>query len=526
MRPAASVSRRMELWERSAVDLAAGLRGREFTAVEALQAVLARADAIAPALNPFAVRLEERALAAAERADERLARGEGGPLCGIPVTAKASHWVAGVETAAGSKTKVGFVPSESCPGVERLEAAGAVIFATTTVPEFSYSGVTESDLYGRTSNPWALDRTPGGSSGGAGAALAAMAGPLALGGDGGGSIRIPAAFCGVVGYKPTFGLVAERLVGRQLEDARLGRAHGPLGRRRAAHARRDCRPAPIRPAQLRRGRSRHVPAAARRASRRRLRGPRLRAGRRRRPRRVSRSRPRARGGRSRDRPRRPRTPELGADLGGDRDRRGPILPAARARARPRAHDGRRGRVPLLGGTGFSGAVRGGAVRTGADLSGLRRPVRHDRRRCAAHADARLRGLPARSRAIRSRSATSGSSRRGTTGRAFSTTRTSRACRPARCRSVSATTACPSRYSSSARVPRMAGCSRPARRSRRSWDPTRALSFANVAPSSPAGPSDGVIESDARLTFHTGSLSSSGTTTTTRRCSSLWCSRAA
>ncbi len=198
----------MELWERSAVDLAAGLRGREFTAVEALQAVLARADAIAPALNPFAVRLEERALAAAERADERLARGEGGPLCGIPVTAKASHWVAGVETAAGSKTKVGFVPSESCPGVERLEAAGAVIFATTTVPEFSYSGVTESDLYGRTSNPWALDRTPGGSSGGAGAALAAMAGPLALGGDGGGSIRIPAAFCGVVGYKPTFGLVA------------------------------------------------------------------------------------------------------------------------------------------------------------------------------------------------------------------------------------------------------------------------------------------------------------------------------
>jgi amidase len=99
------------------------------------------------------------------------------------------------------------VPSETSAAVERLEHAGAVIFAKTATPEFCYFGVTESPVNGRTSNPWNLERTPGGSSGGAGAGLAAELGPLALGGDGGGSIRIPAAFCGVVGFKPTFGLV-------------------------------------------------------------------------------------------------------------------------------------------------------------------------------------------------------------------------------------------------------------------------------------------------------------------------------
>jgi Asp-tRNA(Asn)/Glu-tRNA(Gln) amidotransferase A subunit family amidase len=91
--------------------------------------------------------------------------------------------------------------------VERLINAGAIVFAKTTVSEFAYYGIAESTLFGRTSNPWDLTRTPGGSSGGAGAAIAAGLGPLALGGDGGGSIRIPAAFCGIVGHKPTFGLV-------------------------------------------------------------------------------------------------------------------------------------------------------------------------------------------------------------------------------------------------------------------------------------------------------------------------------
>ena len=115
--------------------------------------------------------------------------------------------MAGVECTSGSRSRRGFVPTETVGAISRLEAAGAVVFARTTVPEFCYFGITESELFGRTANPWRPDRTPGGSSGGAAAAVAAGCGPLSLGGDGGGSIRIPAAFCGVVGFKPTFGLV-------------------------------------------------------------------------------------------------------------------------------------------------------------------------------------------------------------------------------------------------------------------------------------------------------------------------------
>jgi len=175
--------------------------------VDALEALLRRADEIAGPLNPFSARLDDRARRAALAADEALGRGEGGPLCGLPVTTKDSHWMSGVESTSASRARRGFVPAETVASIERLEAAGAVVFARTTVPEFCYFGVTESALFGRTSNPWNLDRTAGGSSGGAAAAVAAGCGPLSLGGDGGGSIRIPAAFCGIVGFKPTFGLV-------------------------------------------------------------------------------------------------------------------------------------------------------------------------------------------------------------------------------------------------------------------------------------------------------------------------------
>jgi Asp-tRNA(Asn)/Glu-tRNA(Gln) amidotransferase A subunit family amidase len=198
----------MEVWSLSARDLGAALRRRELSATDALEDVIERADQIEGPLNPFAVRLDDRARRAARGADAALAAGEGGPLCGIPLTIKDSHWLAGVTSAVGSRALADFVPTETCAAVERLEAAGAVIFAKTTTPEFCYFGITESPLNGRTSNPWNVARTPGGSSGGAGAAVAAGAGPLALGGDGGGSIRIPSAFCGLVGFKPTFGLVA------------------------------------------------------------------------------------------------------------------------------------------------------------------------------------------------------------------------------------------------------------------------------------------------------------------------------
>ena len=193
-----------------------------------------------PALNPFAVRLDERARRAAAAADAALARGEGGPLCGIPLTIKDSHWLAGVTSAVGSRASP-IRPVETSAAVERLEAAGAVIYAKTTTPEFCYFGITESPLNGRTSNPWDLTRTPGGSSGGAAAALAAGAGPLALGGDGGGSIRIPAAFCGLVGFKPTFGLVPREPCSPGLEVSGQLRADGAHRGGRAGDAARDRR---------------------------------------------------------------------------------------------------------------------------------------------------------------------------------------------------------------------------------------------------------------------------------------------
>src|SRR6478672_11314572 len=198
----------MDICSLPALDLRAALRRRELSAVDALGAVLARADALEAPLNPFAVRLDDRAWRAAEAADKATARGEAGPLCGIPLTIKDSQWLAGTTSATGSRALADFVPGATSAAVERLQDAGAVIYAKTTTPEFCYFGVTESPLNGRTNNPWDPARTPGGSSGGAAAALAAGAGPLALGGDGGGSIRIPSAFCGVVGFKPTCGLVA------------------------------------------------------------------------------------------------------------------------------------------------------------------------------------------------------------------------------------------------------------------------------------------------------------------------------
>lgn len=191
----------------SARELVAALRTREVRAADVLEAVLARADWLSPLLNPLSARFDDSARVAAAAADVLLDRGEGGPLCGVPLTIKDSHWIAGVETTSGSQSAIGFVPSETSAAIERLIAAGAIIFAKTTVSEFAYFGITDSALFGRTNNPWDLSRTPGGSSGGAGVVVAAGLGPLALGGDGGGSIRIPAAFCGIVGFKPTFGLV-------------------------------------------------------------------------------------------------------------------------------------------------------------------------------------------------------------------------------------------------------------------------------------------------------------------------------
>jgi Asp-tRNA(Asn)/Glu-tRNA(Gln) amidotransferase A subunit family amidase len=197
----------MKFIEKTAVELVADLREKRISAQLLLEQTIEQAERMEGVVNPIAVKLYERARVAAKAADELLRRNEGGPLCGLPITIKDSQWLAGVPCANGARSQQHFIPTQTCTAVQKLEEAGAVIFAKTTCPEFSLSGTTSSELYGTTTNPWALDKTCGGSSGGCGAAIASGIGSLSLGGDGGGSIRIPAAFCGIVGFKPSFGAI-------------------------------------------------------------------------------------------------------------------------------------------------------------------------------------------------------------------------------------------------------------------------------------------------------------------------------
>ncbi len=196
--------------QKTATQQRAALQRGEISALELLNENIAQLESMAPYLNPVTARLYDQAREAALLADKKLARGKGGPLAGLPVTIKDSQWYADGPCTHGSFSLQNFVPRESSLAVERLVAAGAIIFAKTTCPEYCLSGTTYSALYGHTSNPWDLSKTPGGSSGGAAAAIAAGIGSLALGGDGGGSIRIPAAFCGIVGFKPSFGVVPRK----------------------------------------------------------------------------------------------------------------------------------------------------------------------------------------------------------------------------------------------------------------------------------------------------------------------------
>jgi Asp-tRNA(Asn)/Glu-tRNA(Gln) amidotransferase A subunit family amidase len=169
---------------------------------------LARIHEVQPALNAFTVVLEQSALASARDADDVVRRG--GPLpalLGVPVSVKDHIWMTGAPATNGSLVLRDFVPPEDAVPVARLRAAGAVIVGKTNNPEFCYRGFTDNRLFGPTRNPWDLELTPGGSSGGAGASVAAGMTAIAVGTDGGGSIRIPSSFCGVVGHKPTFGLV-------------------------------------------------------------------------------------------------------------------------------------------------------------------------------------------------------------------------------------------------------------------------------------------------------------------------------
>jgi aspartyl-tRNA(Asn)/glutamyl-tRNA(Gln) amidotransferase subunit A len=193
----------------SATDLLELYRRRELSPVEATRAVLERIEARNPAINAYCLVRGDEALAAARASERRWAAGEpAGLLDGVPASVKDLLLTSGWPTLRGSRTTDVAGPwTVDAPAVARLREHGAVLLGKTTTPEWGWKAVTDSPLTGVTRNPWDLSRTPGGSSGGAAAAVAAGLGPLALGTDGAGSIRIPASFCGIVGLKPTQGRV-------------------------------------------------------------------------------------------------------------------------------------------------------------------------------------------------------------------------------------------------------------------------------------------------------------------------------
>src|ERR1051325_4077089 len=196
----------------SAAELAVLIRRRQVSPVEIVELVLARVDKAQPSLNAFITVCAGEARGAARAAEATLMRGEPlGPLHGVPFAVKDLVNTAGVRTTFGSVALADNVPAADSPAVARLKAAGAVLVGKTTTPEFGHKCFTEAPLFGRTANPWDLTRTPGGSSGGAAAAVAAGLGPIGIGTDGGGSSRIPAACCGIVGFKQTLGLVPHDL---------------------------------------------------------------------------------------------------------------------------------------------------------------------------------------------------------------------------------------------------------------------------------------------------------------------------
>jgi aspartyl-tRNA(Asn)/glutamyl-tRNA(Gln) amidotransferase subunit A len=197
-----------EICQLDMVSLARRIAARELSPVEVLDAVLDRLDRLDPTLHMFTTVVPEQATQDAKRIEADIAAGrELGPLAGVPTGVKDLIFTKGVRTASGSHAYADFVPDEDDVVVERIKAAGAVVIGKTQVPEFGYSGTGQTPLGEPTANPWNPRRTSGGSSAGSGAAVATGVGPFSLGSDGGGSVRIPASFCGLYGIKPTMGRV-------------------------------------------------------------------------------------------------------------------------------------------------------------------------------------------------------------------------------------------------------------------------------------------------------------------------------
>ncbi len=217
-----------------AVELARRLRVRDVSAVELLQHHLKRVARLDPAVNAVVVLDADRALQRASAADAALARGESwGPLHGLPMTVKEAFNITGLATTWGFEAQRQNVATWDATAVQRLNAAGAVIFGKTNLPVAMADWQTFNPIYGTTNNPWDLTRGPGGSSGGSAAALAAGLSALEVGSDIGASIRNPAHYCGVYGHKPTWGVVPQRgheLPGMECVDAIDIAVAGPMAR--------------------------------------------------------------------------------------------------------------------------------------------------------------------------------------------------------------------------------------------------------------------------------------------------------
>ncbi len=218
----------LELCYLSADQALKRFRERSLSPVELMQAVIDRAEEVEPKINAFTYTYFEEALKKAKKAEDRYMKTDGRTraLEGLPVAVKDESYIKGLPTSNASLTMKDFVPDETSPVNERVLRAGAIVHARTATPEFSCAGYTNSRLWGVTRNPWSPEFTPGGSSGGSAASLAAGSTTLATGSDIGGSVRIPAATCGLYGYKPPYG--------RNPEDAPLNLDfychNGPLAR--------------------------------------------------------------------------------------------------------------------------------------------------------------------------------------------------------------------------------------------------------------------------------------------------------
>src|SRR5438552_7087383 len=199
----------MDLHWQPATTLARLIRQKKLSPVELLSAIFDRIDKLNPRLNAYVTLTAEQARREARAAERALTKRSAtlGPLHGVPFSVKDLVITKGVRTTFGTPLYRDNVPSEDAPIVARLKAAGGIMLGKTNTPTMGWIGATHNLLFGPTRNPWNLERTPGGSSGGASAAAAAGFGPLHIGTDGGGSIRIPAAFAGVFGFKASYGRI-------------------------------------------------------------------------------------------------------------------------------------------------------------------------------------------------------------------------------------------------------------------------------------------------------------------------------